>query len=125
MFTDIVLSFVFFFFLMIRRPPRSTLFPYTTLFRSELANHAKSEFLANMSHELRTPLNAIIGFSDTMQRATFGALGCDKYVEYCRDINDSGKYLLGVISDVLAMSELEAGHTRLNKTRLEIEPIVD
>src|SRR2546430_12681852 len=25
-----------FFFLMIRRPPRSTLFPYTTLFRSEL-----------------------------------------------------------------------------------------
>src|SRR5690242_20746462 len=29
-------SFIFlFFFLMIRRPPRSTLFPYTTLFRSE------------------------------------------------------------------------------------------
>src|ERR1017187_10643761 len=27
-------SLVFFFFLMIRRPPRSTLFPYTTLFRS-------------------------------------------------------------------------------------------
>src|SRR5437879_9489085 len=29
----------FFFFLMIRRPPRSTLFPYTTLFRSRLAAH--------------------------------------------------------------------------------------
>src|SRR3712207_1357956 len=28
---------MFFFFLMIRRPPRSTLFPYTTLFRSGLA----------------------------------------------------------------------------------------
>src|SRR5206468_11927495 len=27
-------SFLFFFFLMLRRPPRSTLFPYTTLFRS-------------------------------------------------------------------------------------------
>ena len=27
-------SFISFFFLMIRRPPRSTLFPYTTLFRS-------------------------------------------------------------------------------------------
>src|SRR2546430_7449136 len=27
-------SILFFFFLMIRRPPRSTLFPYTTLFRS-------------------------------------------------------------------------------------------
>src|SRR2546422_10841493 len=29
-----VLLFLYFFFLMIRRPPRSTLFPYTTLFRS-------------------------------------------------------------------------------------------
>src|SRR2546430_10395142 len=28
------LVMIFFFFLMIRRPPRSTLFPYTTLFRS-------------------------------------------------------------------------------------------
>src|SRR5216684_7733807 len=27
-------NYLFFFFLMIRRPPRSTLFPYTTLFRS-------------------------------------------------------------------------------------------
>src|SRR5205809_7695590 len=30
------LFFIFFFFLMFRRPPRSTLFPYTTLFRSQL-----------------------------------------------------------------------------------------
>src|SRR5256885_5413885 len=29
-----VFCYIFFFFLMIRRPPRSTLFPYTTLFRS-------------------------------------------------------------------------------------------
>src|SRR6516162_4354732 len=32
--TDFCFTFCFFFFLMIRRPPRSTLFPYTTLFRS-------------------------------------------------------------------------------------------
>src|SRR2546421_10693601 len=35
LFTYIIfIKFLFFFFLMIRRPPRSTLFPYTTLFRS-------------------------------------------------------------------------------------------
>src|SRR3712207_7169581 len=34
----------FFFFLMIRRPPRSTLFPYTTLFRSRVV-------LAMQSHD--------------------------------------------------------------------------
>src|SRR2546426_4552293 len=36
-----------FFFLMIRRPPRSTLFPYTTLFRSdrvlELSDHLRAD----------------------------------------------------------------------------------
>src|SRR2546422_9441985 len=31
-----IVSCFYFFFLMIRRPPRSTLFPYTTLFRSQL-----------------------------------------------------------------------------------------
>src|SRR5687768_17957906 len=30
----VFVRYLFFFFLMIRRPPRSTLFPYTTLFRS-------------------------------------------------------------------------------------------
>src|SRR6266849_5257090 len=32
---------LFFFFLMIRRPPRSTLFPYTTLFRAGRAGAAE------------------------------------------------------------------------------------
>src|SRR2546423_11988758 len=40
----------FFFFLMIRRPPRSTLFPYTTLFRSRL-HHLPQV------HELRAHLD--------------------------------------------------------------------
>src|SRR5260221_11391427 len=35
----------FFFFLMIRRPPRSTLFPYTTPFRSDLAESAWDDMI--------------------------------------------------------------------------------
>src|SRR2546426_10893690 len=38
--STIPLLFFIFFFLMIRRPPRSTLFPYTTLFRSAPARSA-------------------------------------------------------------------------------------
>src|SRR2546430_14022562 len=34
----LVYPILFFFFLMIRRPPRSTLFPYTTLFRSTVSD---------------------------------------------------------------------------------------
>src|SRR2546430_16371385 len=54
----IMLSFlVFFFFLMIRRPPRSTLFPYTTLFRSlELRRHRHiREAVAVVRKELALP----------------------------------------------------------------------
>src|SRR6201989_3665691 len=35
---------VFLFFLMIRRPPRSTLFPYTTLFRSKVARYKSAKY---------------------------------------------------------------------------------
>src|SRR5260221_5569222 len=40
-----------FFFLMIRRPPRSTLFPYTTLFRSSL--HRFSRDRADGGHRIQ------------------------------------------------------------------------
>src|SRR3712207_9272079 len=41
-----------FFFLMIRRPPRSTLFPYTTLFRSGGAIATSSERLVDLYREM-------------------------------------------------------------------------
>src|SRR5687768_18107931 len=44
---------------MIRRPPRSTLFPYTTLFRSELS--------AGVAHEINNPLNGIINFAQLLK----------------------------------------------------------
>jgi PAS domain S-box-containing protein len=75
---------------------------------AEVANRAKSEFLANMSHELRTPLNAIIGFSESMLAQFLGPLD-PKYVEYTKDIRDSGAHLLSLINDILDVSAIEAG----------------
>ncbi len=91
---------------------------------AELANQAKSEFLANMSHELRTPLNAIIGFSEVMEQETFGTLGSPKYIDYASHIRASGRHLLGIISDVLDMSTLEAGRLTLVKTEFEIDSLM-
>src|SRR5438067_5976416 len=49
----------FFFFLMIRRPPRSTLFPYTTLFRSFLTGRHRSPYhgfsVEYLDHRSYTP----------------------------------------------------------------------
>src|SRR5256885_3555968 len=47
---------LFFFFLMIRRPPRSTLFPYTTLFRSRLAEIVERRVLELQAHLFRNHL---------------------------------------------------------------------
>lgn len=88
--------------------------------RAEEANQSKSKFLANMSHELRTPLNAIIGFSEIMGSGMFGTLGSEKYQEYCRDILNSGHYLLEVINDILDMSKIEAGRMKLDLETLDL-----
>src|SRR6266540_3983732 len=45
---------VFFFFLMIRRPPRSTLFPYTTLFRSLRSPALVAQINALTSQDFKT-----------------------------------------------------------------------
>src|SRR2546422_4920605 len=46
--------FSFFFFLMIRRPPRSTLFPYTTLFRSLRAVLPEEKDAADLLNRMQT-----------------------------------------------------------------------
>ncbi|GEO99814.1 signal transduction histidine kinase [Methylobacterium haplocladii] len=83
--------------------------------KAEIANQAKSEFLANMSHELRTPLNAIMGFADLMESEVYGRLGDPRYATYCRDIRESGTYLLSVIDDILHMARIEAKRVSLDR----------
>ena len=80
---------------------------------TEASNRAKSRFLATMSHELRTPLNAIIGFSEMMNAELLGPLGNARYVDYAASINESGRYLLDLINDILDMSKIEAGKYEL------------
>src|SRR2546430_7281533 len=59
-----------FFFLMIRRPPRSTLFPYTTLFRS-LVDGASRKNAGELSG--RTRCNRVVNF-DGQGRVSVGDL---------------------------------------------------
>src|SRR5258708_8863100 len=82
----------FFFFLMIRRPPRSTLFPYTTLFRSVLwvAMIIIGTFIRGpgwqwfwpgqtwdhnrLIYEVNRDLPDIFGITSNMAKAVFGAI---------------------------------------------------
>jgi PAS domain S-box-containing protein len=92
---------------------------------AELASRSKTEFLANMSHELRTPLNAIIGFSQVMGDEMMGPIGSPRYAGYARDICNSAQHLLGIISDILDVSKLEAGKVELDEEAAELATIVE
>src|SRR5258708_24014707 len=64
----------FFFFLMIRRPPRSTLFPYTTLFRSNLSRSAQPVELDLAEHKGAVPI-------ELLGRAPFPPIGDTPYLQ--------------------------------------------
>src|SRR2546430_6704994 len=53
--TKVALITLFFFFLMIRRPPRSTLFPYTTLFRSPSRSRCGGWAARSAARRVRRP----------------------------------------------------------------------
>ncbi|NNG04726.1 MAG: hypothetical protein HKM95_11575 [Inquilinus sp.] len=89
------------------------------------ANAAKSEFLANMSHELRTPLNAVIGFSEVMKEQLLGRIGTPRYIEYSKNIHDSGRLLLDLINDILDLSRVEAGRMVLWRQAVDMHLVTE
>ena len=90
----------------------------------EEASRHKSRFLANMSHELRTPLNSIIGFSGVLAEQMFGELN-DRQIEYVRDIQTSGQYLLSLINDILDLSKVEAGRMELDVRTISLRETLE
>src|SRR5256886_11718035 len=58
----------FFFFLMIRRPPRSTLFPYTTLFRSQV-EQSRDLIVRRGSTESSVQRDQLLTFAQYLNRA--------------------------------------------------------
>src|SRR5437764_11167117 len=83
-----MLTNLFFFFLMILRPPRSTLFPYTTLFRSERMPHDLSHlgFLAGQIGRLitisTTPVIAGDSFDNRSRDRKSGSAGMPRPISY-------------------------------------------
>src|SRR5437773_9420474 len=76
------MSLVFFFFLMTHRPPRSTLFPYTTLFRSDPRQQEPYDQYHENSHAKhwdyhKTPL---IGRQPTDRKS--GSAGMPRPISY-------------------------------------------
>ena len=88
---------------------------------AEAANLAKSTFLANMSHEIRTPMNAIIGLTHLLRRS----VTTPEHAEWLDKIDSAGRHLLGIISDILDISKIEAGRLQLENTDFQLSSILD
>ena len=86
---------------------------------------SKFRFLAQVSHELRTPLNAVIGFSGMIGGEKLGPIGNPRYREYARDIEQSGRYLLGVVNDLLDFAKLDAGKFVLREAEFPVVEAIE
>src|SRR3712207_8966870 len=64
---------------MIRRPPRSTLFPYTTLFRSALAAAADRAIKLGLGHHLDKTVNLLSFLSDDPGTQGFAAARSEEH----------------------------------------------
>src|SRR3712207_8851999 len=80
---------------MIRRPPRSTLFPYTTLFRSERAGGGRSENPRRTDVSARTELRARSGqpSGESLHAGDFGDVPGGRSEEHTSELQ-SRQYLV-------------------------------
>src|SRR5437588_12907304 len=102
-----------FFFLLIRRPPRSTLFPYTTLFRSRV-NRAKKSGMVNITssvnsrersgintilHELNPLFTINVTMRDIKSKNVYSRVNSKATTQWRKTESANGVHLEGVASD--------------------------
>ena len=85
-----------------------------------LAQSNKWRTLAQLSHHLRTPMNAVIGFSDMLRSEVLGPIENPRHKDYINDIHESGTRALQTITEILDVSQAEAGMLTLARTSVDV-----
>ena len=98
-----------------RRPPR----PLSD--RRPRRAHITADQLATFSHELRTPLNGVLGMARLLEGTQLSA----EQRAYAIALRESGQHLLNVITDILDMSKIEAGHMRISCDAIDLAPLIE
>lgn len=96
--------------------------------RQELARAQSNKWLtlAQLSHHLRTPMNAVIGFSDMLRSEVLGPIDNPRHKAYIDHIHESGTRALQTITEILEVSQAEAGMLTLSRVPVDIrEELVD
>ena len=88
------------------------------------ATSAKTNFLAHVSHEIRTPLHAILGFTEVMIEERFGPIGNDRYRDYLKDIQASGRHVMSLADDLLDLAKIESGKLDLALAPIDANSVI-
>jgi two-component system sensor histidine kinase EvgS len=86
---------------------------------AEAASQAKNQFLANMSHEIRTPLNGIMGLLQLLETSSLDG----EQQEWVRLALESAGRLARLLSDILDLARIEAGHLALQEAPLPLDAV--
>jgi signal transduction histidine kinase len=82
---------------------------------------AKSEFLSNISHELRTPATVAKGIAYVLRNPSVGEDERSKFLEQLQVSLDE---LMAIIDEIITVSEIERGEFSLQRTELDLSPLV-
>jgi len=87
-------------------------------------SQAKSDFVSMVSHELRTPLASIKAYADTLVRKG-GGLGKVTISEYLNVIRTETDRLTKMITQLLDVSAMEAGHFEIELEAVNIASLIE
>ncbi|MDC0360416.1 ATP-binding protein [Alphaproteobacteria bacterium] len=87
---------------------------------ADAAEAEKLKFLGIISHELKTPLNAILGFSNLIEVEALEPLGDTGYKDFAQEIQTSGKSLLKLVNELIAVAQTEAGAVAFAESHVDV-----
>jgi signal transduction histidine kinase len=92
---------------------------------AEDAMASRSLLLATMTHELRSPLAAMIGLAEVMAKQNSGPSGNPKHLDYAQSIEDAGRHLNTLVTDLLDTAKVEAGKIEIAKAPVSSQMVIE
>jgi PAS domain S-box-containing protein len=91
--------------------------------KAKQGERVKTLFMANMSHEVRTPLNGILGFLELIEAQTRHLLD-EEQQGFFDLIRNNGNRLMRTVSEILDISQIEAGTYKGRMHDINLVPLV-